>query len=111
MEAFLEQPKFPVKTGSGTEPLRHAVGEDKDSGVGSVTSLFLPFPYSLPFPVSGGNNTGLLPSCVHIEESSFRQKSEKVAKLEVLQEGNGIHNVIAYWIYMFTQGFGLLLCK
>lgn len=54
METFLEQPKFPVETGSGGEPLRYAVGESKDGGIGSVTSRFLPFPYSPPFPVSGG---------------------------------------------------------
>lgn len=71
METFLEQPKFSVETGSGTEPLRYAVGESKDGGIGSVTSRFLPSPYSLPFPVSGGDYTGLLPSCVHIDESSF----------------------------------------
>lgn len=70
METFLEQPKVPVETGSGTELLRYAVGEGKDSGIGSVTSLFLPFPFpsSLPFLVSGGNNIGLLPSCVHLDE-------------------------------------------
>lgn len=111
MQTFLEQLRFPVETGSGTEPLRYAVGEDKDSGVGSVTTLFLPFPYSLPFPVSEGNNIGLLPSCVHIDETGFWLRSEKVAKLDVLRGGNGIHNAIEYWVHVFTQGFGLLLCK
>lgn len=53
MEMFPEQPKFTLGTGSGTEPLRCAMGEDKDSGISFVTSPFLPSPYFLQFPLGG----------------------------------------------------------
>lgn len=53
MEMFPEQPKFTLGTGSVTGPLRYAVDEDKDSGIDSVPSPFLPPPYSLPFPLGG----------------------------------------------------------
>lgn len=55
METFLQQPEFTLGPGSGTEPLRYAMAEDKDGGIGFSTSLFLPSPYSLPFPLGGEN--------------------------------------------------------
>lgn len=49
----LEQPKFTPGTGSGSEPLRYAIDEEKDGRISFVTALFLPSPYSLPLPLGG----------------------------------------------------------
>lgn len=43
---FLEQPKFTLGTGLGTEPLGCTMDEDKGGGIGFVTSPSLPSSYS-----------------------------------------------------------------
>lgn len=43
---FPEQPRFTLGTGLGTEPLGCTMDEDKDGGIGFVTSPSLPSSYS-----------------------------------------------------------------
>lgn len=81
--------------------------EDEDGGTGFVTSLFLPSPFSLPFPLRGENNLkwyiGSLPSCVHIDETNIWLKSEKVAKPKVLFEGETAYTILQYIGYICSH--------
>lgn len=55
METFPEQPKFTIETGPGSEHLGHAVVENKDGGIGFITSLISLFPLLSTISFMWGN--------------------------------------------------------